>query len=109
MTAYSDGTGLWFDQEPCDDFSSRQVDGQGAVNSDISGQNESGQNELGQQEASDSGNRGTTYVCNLNTKKFHYTYCDSVNKMKESNKKFTDESRESLIAQGYDPCKNCNP
>lgn len=109
VTAYSDGTGMWFDQEPCDDFSSRQADGQGVVNSDISGQNESGQNELGQQEASDSGNQGTTYVCNLNTKKFHYTYCDSVNKMKESNKKFTDESRESLIAQGYDPCKNCNP
>lgn len=104
VTAYSDGTGMWFDQEPCDDFSSRQADGQGVVNSDISGQNE-----LGQQEAFDSGNQGTTYVCNLNTKKFHYTYCDSVNKMKESNKKFTDESRESLIAQGYDPCKNCNP
>lgn len=104
VTAYSDGAGLWFDQDPCDDFSSRQADGQGAVNLDISGQNGSGQ-----QEASDSGNRGTTYVCNLNTKKFHYTYCDSVNRMKETNKKFTDESRESLIAQGYDPCKNCNP
>ena len=49
------------------------------------------------------------YVCNLNTKKFHYPYCGSVAKMKETNKKYTDESREELISQGFDPCKNCNP
>lgn len=100
VTAYSDGTGLWFDKEPCDDFSAQEADDQ----STSAGSEPGDQNE---QEAS--GSAGTTYVCNLNTKKFHYPYCDSVNKMKESNKKFTDESRESLIAQGYVPCRNCNP
>lgn len=146
VTAYSDGTGLWFDQEPCDDFSAQEADDQsisepnrpeafaqetgdqsisepngpeaftqGADDRSIFDQNEPESPAQGEQEnfnqnmQDGSGAAGTTYVCNLNTKKFHYAYCDSVNKMKESNKKFTDESRDSLIAQGYVPCKNCNP
>ncbi|MDO5540743.1 MAG: ComEC/Rec2 family competence protein [Eubacteriales bacterium] len=95
ITVYSDGTGLWFDQEPCNDFSAG-----GQPETDIS-------SESGTEINADA--VAVTYVCNLNTKKFHYEYCDSVNKMKESNKKFTNESRDSLIAQGYVPCKNCNP
>ena len=29
--------------------------------------------------------------------------------LKESNKKSSSESRDALIAAGYDPCKKCNP
>ena len=57
---------------------------------------------------------GTEYILNTNTKKFHYPSCSSVKQMKASNKKeYTgsrdDLSRDDLIAQGYDPCKKCNP
>lgn len=49
------------------------------------------------------------YVLNTNTKKFHIPSCHSVNKMNEENKKHVHESRDGVIAQGYDPCGNCNP
>lgn len=52
---------------------------------------------------------GTEYILNTNTKKFHYPFCSSVKQMKASNKKEYTGSRDDLIAQGYDPCKKCNP
>ncbi len=51
----------------------------------------------------------TSYIANKNTKKFHYPYCHSVDQMKEKNKRYLNCTRESAIAQGYDPCGNCNP
>ena len=47
------------------------------------------------------------YILNENTKKFHYPDCHSVNQMK--NPIAYDGSRDDLIFQGYEPCKNCNP
>lgn len=52
---------------------------------------------------------GTEYILNTNTKKFHYPSCSSVKQMKNSNKQEFTGSRDDLIAQGYDPCKKCNP
>ena len=49
------------------------------------------------------------YVVNIKSGKFHIPTCDSVFEMKEKNKKYTDESREELIEQGYSPCGACNP
>ncbi|WP_297181949.1 DNA/RNA non-specific endonuclease [uncultured Enorma sp.] len=50
-----------------------------------------------------------TYVLNTNTDKFHYPECDSVDRMSEENKQIVTATRDELIAQGYDPCGNCNP
>lgn len=50
-----------------------------------------------------------TYVLNTNTKKFHLPSCSSVNDMKDKNKKEVTCSREEVIADGYQPCKRCNP
>lgn len=52
---------------------------------------------------------GTTYVLNTNTHKFHRPTCSSIRLMKDSNKILSTDSRETIIAQGYSPCKNCNP
>lgn len=88
IVAHSDGGSLWFDTDPCTDWSSGDSSA----------------------EAADTESSGSiTYVCNINTYKFHYEYCDSVDQMKEKNKRITTESRDSLIAQGFVPCKNCNP
>ena len=57
----------------------------------------------------DTEDHGFDYVGNKNTKKFHYDWCSSVNKMKESNKYYYTGTREEMIAKGYDPCKNCDP
>ena len=50
-----------------------------------------------------------TFVGNMNSHKFHYPYCDSVNKMSEKNKLYWTGTRDELIAKGYEPCQNCNP
>ncbi len=48
------------------------------------------------------------YILNTNTKKFHYPYCGSVKQIKEKNKG-AGNNRDGIIAQGYQPCKRCNP
>ena len=49
------------------------------------------------------------YILSLNTKKFHYTNCSYVSRIKNSNKKVFNGNRQTLINQGYSPCKGCNP
>lgn len=49
------------------------------------------------------------YVVNKSSLKFHYPDCESVGKMKESNKEFFTGTREELLERGCDPCGNCNP
>ena len=49
------------------------------------------------------------YVLNKNTKVFHYPYCSSVDKMKDSNKKEMKATRDEMINKGYKPCGRCNP
>lgn len=61
----------------------------------------------------ESPNQGTvqtrSYVLNTNSKKFHYPDCGSVKQMSDKNRQDVVANREELIAQGYDPCGNCNP
>lgn len=52
---------------------------------------------------------GVDYIANKNTKKFHYPSCNSVKKMKESNKWYFTGTRDELLAKGYDSCGNCHP
>lgn len=49
------------------------------------------------------------YVLNRNTKKFHRPDCRSVQDIKPKNKQEFSGNTETLIQQGYSPCKNCNP
>mgnify|MGYP002797887317 CR=1 FL=1 len=49
------------------------------------------------------------YVLNNNTRKFHRPSCSSVEDMKPSNREDYSGSRESLMEQGYVPCKRCAP
>lgn len=58
---------------------------------------------------SSSSSGSTQYILNLSSHKFHYPDCGSVKFMSESNKGTYTGSREDLIAQGYEPCGNCNP
>ena len=54
--------------------------------------------------------QGTTeYVLNTNSKKFHLPSCSSVDQMSPKNREDVEDTRENLIAKGYDPCKRCNP
>lgn len=50
-----------------------------------------------------------TYVLNTNTRKFHYPSCRSVPRIAPQNYSTSSNTRDELIAQGYDPCGICNP
>ncbi len=47
-----------------------------------------------------------TYVLNVKTKKFHRPSCSF---LPTANRQDSTESRDSIISQGYAPCKKCNP
>ena len=61
------------------------------------------------QAGSEEDGKEITYVVNTNTGKFHLPGCSSVSQMKQKNRLDTTESRDQLIAEGYSPCKRCNP
>lgn len=49
------------------------------------------------------------YILNTSTKKFHLPTCGGVEDMKPDNRCAYSGDRESLIEQGYSPCKTCDP
>ncbi|WP_029231385.1 hypothetical protein [Butyrivibrio sp. VCB2006] len=51
----------------------------------------------------------TTYVLNTSTKKFHYSSCKDVKKIKAENYATSTSSRDDIVGQGYSPCGHCNP
>ena len=50
-----------------------------------------------------------SYILNINTMKFHYPSCSSVDSMSAKNKREYEGTREELISSGYDPCGRCHP
>ena len=48
-----------------------------------------------------------TYILNTKSKKFHKPSCNSL--PEDSSREDSTESRSSIIEQGYEPCKRCNP
>lgn len=113
IIATSDGKSISFDVKPINDWTcgsaekkksaSTQYKEQLASEADISIQ--SSQEEIVAPEPV----LGTTYVCNRNTFKFHYPDCSSVGDMSPKNRWDVTLTREEVIAQGFVPCKRCNP
>ena len=50
-----------------------------------------------------------TYVCNFKTFIFHRPECETVSRMSEKNKVYSEQSRQELIGLGYRPCGICDP
>lgn len=63
----------------------------------------------GSQTLSSPADPAPSYILNTNTRKFHTADCSQVSSIKESNREVYYGERSSLLAQGYSPCKNCNP
>lgn len=112
ITAVSDGKKVTFQTERNTDVNTLNQAGPGQKN-EISQKDETGQknkavSSAGKAAASDS-SAEKTYVLNTNTHKFHDPDCSSVSQMKEKNKRIVTESRNQIIAEGYDPCGRCHP
>lgn len=91
---FADGSFIWSDQDPCQDWTPGASDGQTRAMPENDGTGQESH------QASEESADEIQYVCNTNTKKFHYLSCDSVNQMNESNRMNTTLSRDELIAQG---------
>ena len=50
-----------------------------------------------------------TYILNTKTKKFHKPTCSSGINTSEQNKEETTKTRDEVVADGYQPCGNCDP
>lgn len=133
ITAVSDGSRISFSNEICMDYRSgeeiAEAEGTGNTGNDGNGTNSgNGTNNGNSENGTNSGNGGNgtntgnsgngessdtnttiTYILNTSTKKFHRPTCSSVKRMNEENKATSSESREHIISQGYEPCKNCKP
>ncbi|HAB01297.1 MAG TPA: hypothetical protein DCE08_07615 [Ruminococcaceae bacterium] len=51
----------------------------------------------------------TTYILSLQTKKFHTPNCIFIDRISNENRAESSASRETLLANGYSPCKKCRP
>lgn len=79
---------------------------QGAVESNI----QSGEKEIRSKENQVYvPDENATYIINTNTGRFHLPDCQSVQDMKEKNRKEFFGTREELMETGYRPCGRCNP
>ncbi len=109
ITAVSDGKTITFDTSTANTSTAvtpnNASNTSGNTSSDTQAVSPSAQ--AGGQETS-ANETGKTYVLNTNTKKIHLPECSSVDKMSESNKAYTDDY-DKAIADGYEPCKICNP
>ena len=55
------------------------------------------------------GEQTAGYIVNKRSQVFHSPDCLSTEQMAQSNKLFSEKSREELMAEGYSPCGICNP
>lgn len=104
IVAVSDGEKVTFNCSPSTSWKAGEPVGSGESNNEDKEENRASKEE-------GSGNTVTDgqYVLNTNTGKFHQPDCGSVKKMADKNKRISDKTREELIEEGYEPCKNCNP
>lgn len=59
--------------------------------------------------STETGSSINSYVVNTSSKKFYTADCKNADKISDKNKEIVNESRDELIADGYEPSKCCNP
>jgi DNA-entry nuclease len=96
------------DAGQCADDAEQEVDdaGLGATESGI----QSGEKDINSKENEPYvPDEKVTYIINTNSGRFHLPECQSVQDMKEKNRKEFFGTREELVDAGYKPCGRCNP
>lgn len=96
ITAVSQGQGITFDQEPCNDYTP----------GDRTQEKENTLEET-RTALSNSTREDCDYILNIHTKKIHRPDCSSVKSMDKDNMAFYKGDEDSLLSQGYTPCGNC--
>lgn len=95
-----DGETIRCSKDPSGDYSYGTAE---EISVETEGVPEAKETDHSEQEAS------VKYVLNTKTGKFHDSSCSSVKKIAEYNYATSNESRDTLINQGYSPCGKCKP
>lgn len=82
------------------------ANGESELEKDIGGEKQTIKKVTGEDTSSTA---STEYILNMNSYKFHYSYCEGASTISNDNKGTYIGDRQELINQGYDPCKRCNP
>lgn len=104
IVAASDGTAITWNCAPSDTWQAGEPAGSDAVGQQAAEQTEITQSQ--QTVAEGEAVQELTYVLNIKTKKFHKPECSY---LPTTNRLDASSGREEIVAQGYDPCKKCNP
>lgn len=100
LVAFSAGSGITWNIDPCNDYSSGDESPKAALDASES---------VSATESPAPSEDAVSYVVNTNSGKFHLPSCSSVDQMSSKNRLDFTGTREELIAQGYEPCKRCSP
>lgn len=109
IIAVSDGKKITFNVPASETWKAGEPNGNNSVWAAPDQKKETPESEVQdakKQGADNTDSNETTYILNTKTRKFHRPSCNS---LPTENRKESSESRESIIAQGYEPCKRCNP
>lgn len=109
IIATSDGEKITFNVPASETWKAGEPNGNSSVwtsPNQKSGNQESSAVKQSQQGSDSLVTSEVSYVLNTKTKKFHKPSCSS---LPTTNRKDSSESRENIVAQGYEPCKRCNP
>lgn len=106
LVATSDGKKITWNAAPSDTWKAGEPTGSTGVSSSTNSKQESTPAVQEPKKETQQDTKTLTYVLNTKTKKFHKPSCGS---LPTTNRKDTTLSRDEIIAQGYDPCKKCNP
>ena len=118
IVAYSDGKNITWNCSPSDSWKAGEPTGSsGSKDTQVKQESTKAKESMETKESEETQEQeeiqnvesSGTYVINANTKKFHKPSCSSVEQMSEDNRQYTEESREKLIEEGYEPCKRCQP
>lgn len=111
VTAVSDGKNITFDREICMDYRSGTEVAEGGTQEGVKEKPpvDSSDDGITGQNGEDSSEGQAQYILNTNTMKFHLPECGSARDIADENKKLSMDARESIIDQGYTPCKRCSP
>lgn len=115
IVAVSDGKTVRFNCSPSTSWKAGEPVGSGLDTKDegkadrSNGENTASQGNETFNDNSENASTQGQYVINTSTEKFHRPECSSVKKMADKNKQVSDKTKEELVKEGYEPCKNCNP
>lgn len=104
IIATSDGKEITFNVPPSETWKAGEPVGSAASSSSPKQEPSPATETVQEPQAQDT--QGLTYVLNVKSKKFHRPTCQT---LPTANRQDSAESRDAIISQGYEPCKNCNP